>query len=228
MGRRRQRRLQGRAYEKSRLTAGWRRIVIGGAQPRRARVMIQQRDSCSEGSLLGASPRNVGRHNVSLLRLSLATTFGPIAVLRQSSPALNVSARGGAFPAHHRSSLLPFSPSFSLTTSSPTTSRTPQRLQNVQERVRCLRFYPQSHLNADCELPCSVSAGAKTKVKSSVQRGIRTKVAEQYPLLEPYLETIIPKKEQLDLVKLYVATSFIPFLPALNIIRLLAAPQPAA
>ncbi|KAK8192936.1 hypothetical protein HDK77DRAFT_178675 [Phyllosticta capitalensis] len=44
--------------------------------------------------------------------------------------------------------------------------------------------------------------GAKTKVKSSVQRGIRAKVAEQYPLLEPYLDQIIPKKEQLDLVKL--------------------------
>lgn len=46
--------------------------------------------------------------------------------------------------------------------------------------------------------------GAKTKVKSSVQRGIRAKVAEQYPLLEPYLDQIIPKKEQLDLVKLCV------------------------
>ncbi|GME25471.1 pua domain-containing protein [Neofusicoccum parvum] len=47
-----------------------------------------------------------------------------------------------------------------------------------------------------------ISAGAKTKVKSSVQRGIRSKVVEQYPLLEPYLDTIIPKKEQLELVKL--------------------------
>ncbi|KAK8156097.1 hypothetical protein BKA80DRAFT_336176 [Phyllosticta citrichinensis] len=48
----------------------------------------------------------------------------------------------------------------------------------------------------------SIAPGAKTKVKSSVQRGIRAKVAEQYPLLEPYLDQIIPKKEQLDLLKL--------------------------
>ncbi|KAK7555029.1 translation machinery-associated protein-like protein [Phyllosticta citricarpa] len=47
-----------------------------------------------------------------------------------------------------------------------------------------------------------IAPGAKTKVKSSVQRGIRAKVAEQYPLLEPYLDQIIPKKEQLDLLKL--------------------------
>jgi hypothetical protein len=37
-----------------------------------------------------------------------------------------------------------------------------------------------------------------------VQRTIRAKILEQYPLLEPYMEEILPKKEQLDLVKLYV------------------------
>ncbi|KAF2088937.1 PUA domain-containing protein [Saccharata proteae CBS 121410] len=47
-----------------------------------------------------------------------------------------------------------------------------------------------------------ITAGAKTKVKSSVQRGIRAKVVETYPLLEPHIDAIIPKKEQLDLVKL--------------------------
>ncbi|KAF2145340.1 uncharacterized protein K452DRAFT_118638 [Aplosporella prunicola CBS 121167] len=47
-----------------------------------------------------------------------------------------------------------------------------------------------------------IHAGAKTKVKSSVQRGIRAKVVETYPLLEPYIDTIIPKKDQMDLVKL--------------------------
>ncbi|KAF2842491.1 hypothetical protein M501DRAFT_1013831 [Patellaria atrata CBS 101060] len=47
-----------------------------------------------------------------------------------------------------------------------------------------------------------ISAGSKTKVKSSVQRGIRAKVLETYPLLEPYIDEIMPKKEQLDLVKL--------------------------
>ncbi|KAF1975044.1 translation machinery-associated protein 20 [Bimuria novae-zelandiae CBS 107.79] len=47
-----------------------------------------------------------------------------------------------------------------------------------------------------------ISPGAKSKVKSSVQRTIRQKVLDTYPLLEPYIEDILPKKEQLDLVKL--------------------------
>ena len=48
-----------------------------------------------------------------------------------------------------------------------------------------------------------ISPGAKSKVKSSVQRTIRTKVIETYPLLEPYIDTILPKKSQLDLMKMY-------------------------
>jgi hypothetical protein len=51
----------------------------------------------------------------------------------------------------------------------------------------------------------SITPGAKSKVKSSAQRGIRSKILEEYPKLEPYIEDILPKKEQLDLVKLYVA-----------------------
>ncbi|KAJ4323054.1 translation machinery-associated protein 20 [Neodidymelliopsis sp. IMI 364377] len=47
-----------------------------------------------------------------------------------------------------------------------------------------------------------ISPGAKSKVKSSAQRAIRSKVLEEYPKLEPYIEDILPKKEQLDLVKL--------------------------
>jgi len=35
-----------------------------------------------------------------------------------------------------------------------------------------------------------------------VQRGIRTKVVETYPKLAPHIDEIIPKKSQLDLVKL--------------------------
>ncbi|KAF2484431.1 hypothetical protein BDY17DRAFT_323283 [Neohortaea acidophila] len=46
-----------------------------------------------------------------------------------------------------------------------------------------------------------VSPGAKSKVKSSAQRAIRAKVLETYPLLAPYIDDILPKKEQLDLVK---------------------------
>ncbi|KAK3700969.1 translation machinery-associated protein 20 [Vermiconidia calcicola] len=40
------------------------------------------------------------------------------------------------------------------------------------------------------------------KVKSSAQRGIRAKVLETYPRLEPYIDEILPKKEQLDLLKI--------------------------
>ncbi len=50
-----------------------------------------------------------------------------------------------------------------------------------------------------------MTPGSKSKVKSSAQRGIRAKVLESYPLLEPYIEEILPKKEQLDLVKLCVS-----------------------
>ncbi|KAK5114916.1 hypothetical protein LTR62_002075 [Meristemomyces frigidus] len=46
------------------------------------------------------------------------------------------------------------------------------------------------------------TAGSKTKVKSSAQRAIRAKVIETYPRLEPHIDEILPKKEQLDLVKL--------------------------
>lgn len=52
-------------------------------------------------------------------------------------------------------------------------------------------------------IPSSITSGAKSKVKSSAQRAIRSKVLEEYPKLEPYIEDILPKKEQLDLVKLY-------------------------
>ena len=48
----------------------------------------------------------------------------------------------------------------------------------------------------------SLSAGAKSKVKSSVQRAIRANVLETYPKLEPHIDEILPKKSQLDLVKL--------------------------
>lgn len=55
-----------------------------------------------------------------------------------------------------------------------------------------------------CVRGTSITGGAKSKVKSSAQRAIRSKVLEEYPRLEPYIEDILPKKEQLDLVKLCV------------------------
>ena len=47
-----------------------------------------------------------------------------------------------------------------------------------------------------------LTPGPKTKVKSSVARAIRTRVLETYPLLTPHIDSILPKKSQLDLVKL--------------------------
>jgi hypothetical protein len=50
-----------------------------------------------------------------------------------------------------------------------------------------------------------LTPGAKSKVKSSAQRAIRAKAIETYPRLEPYMDEIMPKKEQIDLVKVYVS-----------------------
>lgn len=50
----------------------------------------------------------------------------------------------------------------------------------------------------------SISPGSKSKVKSSVQRAIRTQIVNTYPLLAPYIDEIIPKKEQLDAMKMCV------------------------
>lgn len=38
-------------------------------------------------------------------------------------------------------------------------------------------------------------------VKSSVQKGIRSKLTEQFPFIEDYLEQIIPKKDPLRIAK---------------------------
>jgi len=51
-----------------------------------------------------------------------------------------------------------------------------------------------------------LTPGAKSKVKSSAQRAIRAKAIETYPRLEPYMDEIMPKKEQIDLVKVYVGS----------------------
>jgi len=47
-----------------------------------------------------------------------------------------------------------------------------------------------------------LSPSAKSKVKSSAQRGIRSKLGETYPLLAPHIDEILPKKSQLDVMKL--------------------------
>ncbi|RAH40185.1 GTP-binding protein YchF [Aspergillus brunneoviolaceus CBS 621.78] len=43
----------------------------------------------------------------------------------------------------------------------------------------------------------------RSKVKSSVQRALRQRFLETYPGFEPYIEEVLPKKAQLDAVKLY-------------------------
>ncbi|XP_066928873.1 malignant T-cell-amplified sequence 1-like [Clytia hemisphaerica] len=40
-----------------------------------------------------------------------------------------------------------------------------------------------------------------SQLKSSVQRGIRTKLQEHYPNIQPYIDEILPKKESIVLVK---------------------------
>ncbi|EEH21054.2 hypothetical protein PABG_03285 [Paracoccidioides brasiliensis Pb03] len=49
-----------------------------------------------------------------------------------------------------------------------------------------------------------VSHGARSKVKSSVQRAIKQKLVETYPGLAPYMDEIIPKKASLEAVKLHI------------------------
>jgi PUA domain protein len=58
----------------------------------------------------------------------------------------------------------------------------------------------------------SEDVAGRQNVKSSVQRGIKAKITETFPKLEPYLEEIIPKKSQLSLVKWY-SPAILPFRP---------------
>ncbi|KAL8969041.1 MAG: hypothetical protein Q9197_004558 [Variospora fuerteventurae] len=87
------------------------------------------------------------------------------------------------------------------------------RLQNAESTAGVIdAFAPQELATAIIDkqgpsLPLKmfkkdISPGAKSKVKSSVQRAIRTKITETYPLLAPHIDEIIPKKSQLDLLKL--------------------------
>ena len=42
---------------------------------------------------------------------------------------------------------------------------------------------------------------AVNNVKSSIQKGIRSKIIEQFPYLEDYLEQVIPKKDPMRIAK---------------------------
>ena len=87
------------------------------------------------------------------------------------------------------------------------------QIQDVQERVRSS---PHSkHFNwkwiRNYVLPpgriYSIAPGPRTKLKSSAQRAIRTRLTETFPLLAPHIDSIVPKKEQLDVLKLPDRTS---------------------
>ncbi|XP_014204923.1 malignant T-cell-amplified sequence 1 homolog [Copidosoma floridanum] len=45
------------------------------------------------------------------------------------------------------------------------------------------------------------SVSSVQQLKSSVQKGIRTKLLESYPLLDKYIDQILPKKDNFKLVK---------------------------
>ena len=45
------------------------------------------------------------------------------------------------------------------------------------------------------------SVSGVQQLKSSVQKGIRTKLLEQYPYLESYVDSVIPKKDTYRIVK---------------------------
>lgn len=45
------------------------------------------------------------------------------------------------------------------------------------------------------------SVSGVQQLKSSVQKGIRTKLLEQYPYMESYVDSILPKKDTYRIVK---------------------------
>ena len=49
------------------------------------------------------------------------------------------------------------------------------------------------------------SVTGHSQVKSSVQRSIRTKIADQYPMLSKNIDKLIPKKEPMVVAKWFVA-----------------------
>ncbi|KAI5780434.1 PUA-like domain-containing protein [Geopyxis carbonaria] len=47
-----------------------------------------------------------------------------------------------------------------------------------------------------------ITTPQKSKLKSSAQRNVRSKILSQFPLLEPHIDFLLPKKSQLDHIKL--------------------------
>ncbi|KAG0155470.1 hypothetical protein PDIDSM_1047 [Penicillium digitatum] len=70
--------------------------------------------------------------------------------------------------------------------------------------VRSLVFamFNKFALLQDYAASSSIPPSNRSKVKSSVQRGLRQKLLETYPGLEPFIEDFMPKKASLEAVKL--------------------------
>uniref|UniRef100_M1CAV0 MCT-1 like PUA RNA binding-domain containing protein n=2 Tax=Solanum tuberosum TaxID=4113 RepID=M1CAV0_SOLTU len=99
------------------------------------------------------------------------------------------------------SSLKPYYPSLSL-------SRSASARENVQE-VKCICLFSTLFLNLRFNSPYFIllrwfsteEVSGQNQVKASVQRRIRQSIAEEYPLLEPVLEDLLPKKSPLIVAK---------------------------
>lgn len=87
-------------------------------------------------------------------------------------------------------------------------SLTSNNQHHVQERVsRVFERTPsiRGNVQGANEAPQNrIPPSNRSKVKSSVQRGLRQKLLDTYPGFEPYIEEIMPKKASLEAVKLYV------------------------
>lgn len=61
------------------------------------------------------------------------------------------------------------------------------------------------HCNADelklCRFEQSSDISGFNQAKSSVVRGVRAKLLDQYPPLADYMDDIIPKKEPVQIIK---------------------------
>lgn len=78
------------------------------------------------------------------------------------------------------------------------------RLDPADERAaaRTNEQTAEPHRKASTNTSSSIPPSGRSKVKSSVQRGLRQRFLEAHPGFEPYIEEILPKKAQLDAVKL--------------------------
>lgn len=72
------------------------------------------------------------------------------------------------------------------------------------QRIVFLRRLRNSHLDHSLLLRRfdeKESISSVQQLKSSVQKGIRTKILELYPSLDDHIDAILPKKENFKIVK---------------------------